>query len=71
MDGFEATNKIKSLFKENNNSSPFICALTAYSQDEFKDKCKIAGMDYFITKPPKKNQIQRAIQMAIDNKQDY
>jgi CheY-like chemotaxis protein len=33
------------------SSLPYICALTGYTTEEFKQKAKDNGMNYFLTKP--------------------
>jgi CheY-like chemotaxis protein len=50
MDGIEATIKIREIDKKL-NKKPIITALTAAAVQEVKEKCKIAGMDDYITKP--------------------
>jgi CheY-like chemotaxis protein len=47
MDGLEATRQIRKLFR----SGPKIIAVTAYALPGMKQKCLEAGMDDFITKP--------------------
>lgn len=51
MDGFMATARIKEYLGAE-SSKMVIVALTAYTGDQFKNKCiQEAGMDYFLTKP--------------------
>ena len=46
MDGFEASIKINQLYQNNEiHHKPYICALTAYTTDAFKEKCFNCGMD--------------------------
>ena len=46
MCGFDAAKKIKSLYMEGKLSYlPYICALTAYTTDEFKTKSFAIGMN--------------------------
>jgi CheY-like chemotaxis protein len=47
MDGIEATRQIRGLFRD----GPKIIAVTAYALPGMKQKCLEAGMDDFITKP--------------------
>jgi len=47
MDGLEATRQIRGLFQ----NGPKIIAVTAYALPGMKQKCLEAGMDDFITKP--------------------
>ena len=46
MDGFEATKRILKIAPKAS-----IVTLTAYSTEEFKQKCMNAGMKEFLTKP--------------------
>ena len=56
MDGFEATREIKAMV-----NPPRIVALTASAMAEDKEKCKLAGMDGFLSKPISKSQLKKAI----------
>lgn len=47
MDGIEATRRIRRLFR----NGPKIIAITAYVHPDIKQKCLEAGMDDFIIKP--------------------
>jgi CheY-like chemotaxis protein len=47
MDGIEATKQIRKLFQ----NGPKIIAITAYAIPDMKQKCLEAGMDDFIIKP--------------------
>ena len=47
MDGIEATKQIRKLFQ----NGPKIIAITAYALPDMKQKCLEAGMDDFIIKP--------------------
>ncbi len=49
MDGFEATRLIRS--QQSDFTAMPIAALTANALKGYEEKCKAAGMDYFITKP--------------------
>jgi CheY-like chemotaxis protein len=50
MDGFKATQKIRELEKSTNTRVPII-AVTANAFPEDKDRCLMAGMDDYISKP--------------------
>lgn len=56
LDGIEATKKIKKL-----DNPPIIIALTANAFDEAKDTALKAGMDNFMSKPVKKDDIIKMI----------
>ncbi len=57
MDGYEATEKIRMLEKENNQSPTPIVAVTANAVPEDREKCLNIGMDDYITKPFKKENL--------------
>lgn len=59
MDGFTATRKIREYEKEGNRPKSRIIALTANALKEDREKCFDAGMDDFITKPFKRQDIER------------
>ncbi len=50
MDGLEATHNIRKLEQLSGGHTPII-ALTAHSLQGYRDQCRIAGMDAFLTKP--------------------
>ncbi len=57
MDGIEATKKIRSLEKENNRFPIKIMAVTAFALERDKEQCLNAGMDDFLSKPFKPNDL--------------
>ncbi len=61
LDGLAATQKIIEIY---GNHRPMITALTADATTEGREKCYEAGMDYYITKPFKIDEIIKAIEMA-------
>eukprot|EP01022_Parablepharisma_sp_SALTPOND_P002720 TRINITY_DN1110_c0_g1_i2.p1 TRINITY_DN1110_c0_g1~~TRINITY_DN1110_c0_g1_i2.p1 ORF type:complete len:570 (-),score=72.14 TRINITY_DN1110_c0_g1_i2:79-1788(-) len=54
MDGIEATVEIRKVQKD---PQPYIVALTAFSSEEERDKCFEFGMNSFITKPLRKEEL--------------
>ncbi len=56
MDGFQATRHIRSL-----GSSICIIAMTAYAMNGDREACLNAGMDGYISKPIKMDELQRAL----------
>lgn len=60
MNGWEATIEIR----KKNISIPII-ALTAYSEESFKKKSFESGMNNFLSKPYDKEEIYKAILMAV------
>jgi CheY-like chemotaxis protein len=62
LDGIEATKEIRKIEKENNVSDKIkIVAITANAMKEDKNKCLSAGMDDYITKPFKSEDMERAL----------
>lgn len=57
MDGFETTRLIRATLPHDN--LPFIIALTAYAQDSDRQRCLKSGMDDFVTKPLKRDDLNR------------
>lgn len=60
LDGYETAKKIRE-WESNERFCPVI-AVTASALQETKDKCYRAGMDDFITKPLKMDEIKRALE---------
>lgn len=65
MDGFEATERIRSHEMENSLDPIPILALTANVLDDFKQRCKQTGMNDFLTKPIKREVVFAAIQKWV------
>jgi CheY-like chemotaxis protein len=56
MDGYEATRKIRAIEQERGGHIPII-AMTAHAIKTYKDLCLEAGMDHYISKPIKQEQV--------------
>ncbi len=65
MDGFEATEQIRSHERDKGIDPIPILALTANVLDDFKRRCKQAGMNDFLTKPIKREVVFAAIQKWV------
>jgi signal transduction histidine kinase/CheY-like chemotaxis protein len=65
MDGIEATKNIRKLEKENNRPTIKIMAVTAFALERDKEQCLNAGMDEFLSKPFKPNEL-----LSLINKLD-
>jgi len=59
MDGFEATREIREL--ENGKSHVPIVALTADAMKEAEEKCRVAGMDDFLSKPISRDRLDACL----------
>jgi CheY-like chemotaxis protein/nitrogen-specific signal transduction histidine kinase len=57
MDGIEATINIRLIEKEDNRPAIKIIAVTAFAMDKDKEQCLNAGMDLFLPKPFKPNEL--------------
>ncbi len=62
IDGITASKRI--LQEENQPQKPYIIALTAYATPEDRKKCLDAGMNDFLTKPIRINDLHQAISKA-------
>ena len=60
MDGFQATQEIRNLLLDKDDSI-HIVALTAYTTEDFEKKCLNIGMDTFLTKPVSDTKILKLI----------
>eukprot|EP00741_Cyanophora_paradoxa_P015613 tig00020903_g15073.t1 len=64
MDGFQASRKIRQLEAEGATKGPpsKIVALTANAMEASRERCREAGMDDFLAKPVKMDQIARMVE---------
>jgi CheY-like chemotaxis protein len=58
MDGFTATRKIRKLA---NKATPTIAALTAHALPEHRERSKACGMNYYLTKPVKLDELKELL----------
>ncbi len=70
IDGYQATQEIRKIEKDNNLSATPIIALTANATNDDKQKCLDAGMDDFITKPLKREIVEDKISKWVIKIQD-
>ena len=66
MDGIEATRKIRA-FEGDSKRTPII-ALTANVMEDDRLKCFEAGMDAFVSKPVRPEEIWKALQLLLKEK---
>ena len=64
MDGYQATAEIRRLEKSGRRTP--VVALTASASDSDRDKCLAAGMDDFVTKPVRENELRAALQRWLN-----
>jgi len=62
MDGFTATKEIRKFEQENHLEGCYIVALTANALKEDKEKCFAVGMNDFLTKPFKSDDITKVLE---------
>jgi CheY-like chemotaxis protein len=60
MDGYEATRQICKKFDK--TSRPYIIAITANAMQDDRNKCIEAGMDDYLTKPIRKDEIYAVLE---------
>ena len=65
LNGFEATAAIREL-EEDSSTHRFIVAMTAEAMKGDREKCLEAGMDDYISKPFKPEDLQRVIELSRD-----
>jgi CheY-like chemotaxis protein len=63
MDGFEATHHIRHSYPH--PQQPYIIAMTAHAVSGDRERCIEAGMDEYISKPVKIEELRNALQHAI------
>ena len=65
MDGIEATRKLRS---KSQRYQPHIIALTASAMESDRKKCMDAGMDAYISKPVRMDEVEKALNRFVENK---
>jgi two-component system, sensor histidine kinase and response regulator len=68
MDGFEATTKIREHEKSTGKHIPII-AMTAHALKGDEDRCIEAGMDGYVSKPIRTNELYTALEKAVKKDQ--
>jgi PAS domain S-box-containing protein len=64
MDGYEATRYIRTVLPAPKNNVP-IMAMTAHAFEDEKEKCEKAGMNGFISKPVKTEELKQKLQAIL------
>ncbi len=70
MDGFEATRAIRALQKSDDIPSIPIVALTALAMKGDRERCIEAGMDDYLAKPLRKEELRDMLKKWLDSEQD-
>ncbi len=69
MDGLEATGEIRKYYAlHTDKKPPVIVAVTANAFKEDRDRCIAAGMDYYLSKPFKTNDIKQVFKTIASNR---
>ncbi|MEZ4764644.1 MAG: response regulator [Calditrichia bacterium] len=64
MDGFEATTAIRNGDAGEQNKNIAIIAMTANAMKGDREKCIAAGMDDYVAKPIRRNDLQKALNIV-------
>ncbi len=67
MDGYETTRQIRSQTTTTINPRVIIIAMTAHALKSDKDRCLAVGMNDFLTKPVRLEQLNEVLTRAIEN----
>jgi PAS domain S-box-containing protein len=67
MDGIEAVREIRSIEAVRGWNPAFICALTADTLVADRERCLEAGMDEYLNKPLRRDQLARVLESAVDD----
>ena len=70
MDGFQATEKIKSLERKKEIPYTPVVAITANVGTADRKKCEKSGMDFFLAKPYQKDQLINIMRSAFRSKNE-
>lgn len=67
MDGYEATRRIREIEAERRMQRTPIIAATAHVLEEDRDRCRLAGMNDFLPKPIRKQQLDELLGKWVDD----
>ena len=68
MDGFEATRRIRQLYPEKRGIP--IIAMTAHAMKGDRERCLEAGMDDYISKPVKPDDLFEVLRQRVEERKD-
>ncbi len=68
MDGYTATARLRQWEQVEARPALFICGVSAHVMPEFRERAMAVGMDDFIAKPVRLEELQRALEMALRRK---
>jgi len=61
LDGPKCSEAIRTYLSQKGQNQPYICFLSAYTQNQFKKIAKDAGCDNYLTKPVFKDQLHKVL----------
>ncbi len=67
MDGFQATQELRKRITDEKRR-PYIIAMTAHAMQGYREKCLSIGMDDYVTKPVRRDDLLSALQRGIEFK---
>ncbi|MDQ8036495.1 MAG: ATP-binding protein [Pedobacter sp.] len=68
MDGYTATQRLRQWEDVEARSPLYICGVSAHVMAEYRDRAMTVGMDDFIAKPVRRDELQRVLEMALRKK---
>lgn len=68
MDGFETTEKIRTLERDDRREAVNIVALTANAMKGDREKCLVVGMNDYLSKPVKEQELETILRKWLHNK---
>ncbi len=68
MDGYTATQRLRQWEEVEGRSALYICGVSAHVMPEFRERAMTVGMDDFIAKPVRRDDLQRVLELALRKK---
>jgi signal transduction histidine kinase/CheY-like chemotaxis protein len=68
MDGYTATQRLRQWEQVEARSALYICGVSAHVMPEYRERAIAVGMDDFIAKPVRRDELQRVLELALRKK---
>ncbi len=68
MDGYTATQRLRQWEQVEARSALYICGVSAHVMPEYRERAMAVGMDDFIAKPVRQEELQRVLELALRKK---